>query len=144
MWNWTFEASAEGLANSSDVWKVWANVSGWPNWDDELEWSNIEGPFSVGTEGTLKPKDWSPLKFKITEVVEGREFKDVTIMPFGTTLEFHHHTENLDSSRCRITHRVNCKGPLAPILRFTLRRKLKTKMPRALKALIIKAGEDDE
>jgi len=143
MWNWTFEASAEGLARSSNVWKAWTDVSGWPSWDEELDWSSIDGLFSAGTEGKLKPKDWSPLKFKITEVVEGREFKDVTIMPLGTTLEFHHFAENLDNNKCRITHRVSCKGSLAPILRFTLRRKLKKKMPCALKALIIKAGGDE-
>jgi len=144
MWNWTFEASVEGQVSSSEIWRIWTNVEDWSSWDKELEWSRIDGPFTAGTEGHLKPKDWSPLKFKITEAIDGKEFKNVTIMPLGTTLKFHHFSENISPGRCRITHRVHAKGLLAPILRLTLRRKLKAKLPHALQALIVKAGEINE
>lgn len=141
MWNWTFEASAEGRVSLPAIWKIWTDVSSWPEWDTELEWSQLDGPFFPGTLGSLKPNNWSPLKFTISEVVVNKEFKDVTTMPFGTILEFHHLAESIDHKNSRIIHRVHCKGRLAPILRLTLRRKLKKKMPGALIKLIEKAGE---
>jgi hypothetical protein len=76
-------------------------------------------------------------------VIKGKEFRDVTAMPLSTKLKFHHFSEVLSSGECRITHRVKATGALAPILRFTLRRKLKAKMPHALKALIAKAENSD-
>lgn len=144
MWNWTFEASVEGQVSAAAVWKVWMDVSGWSGWDDALEWCQLDGPFSPQTEGRLKPKDWPPLKFIITEVIQDRGFKDVTFMPLRTSLEFHHTVECLDKKYSRITHRVYARGLLAPILRFTLRCKLQKKMPKALSKLIEKAGEYSE
>lgn len=144
MWNWTYEASEEGKVSPEANWQVWKDVEGWSIWDEELEWRCLEGPFAAGTEGTLKPKGWSPLKFTITEAKECRGFKDITEMPLGTTLEFQHSVESLPSGNVRIAHSVYARGLLAPMLRFTLRRKPKAKMPRALEALIRRPGEIHE
>lgn len=141
MWNWIYEASEESKVSPEAIWQVWKDVEGWSIWDEELEYCRLEGPFTAGTEGMIKPKGWSPLKFTITEAKECRGFKDITKISLGTTLEFQHSVESLPSGSVRITHRVYARGLLAPMLRFTLRRKLRAKMPRALEALIRRAGE---
>lgn len=43
--------------------------SGWRRWDDEVEWSRLDGPFEVGAHGLLKPSRGPKAFF---EAVEGR------------------------------------------------------------------------
>ena len=141
MWNWTCETSKETNASVEQMWNVWKDVQTWPLWDDELEWSRLEGPFEAGTKGSLKPKKFSALKFKIVEVINGKASKSITAMPLGSSLEFRCLIEPLDSGKSLITHHIRAKGPLAPLLRFSMRPGLKAKMPLALKKLTSLAKE---
>ena len=141
MWSWTCETSKETDAELAQVWQVWKRVEGWPAWDDALEWSRIEGPFEAGSNGIMKPKDWSAFKFKLTEVIDGKASKSVTSMPFGTKLEFRCLVEKLDSGKTMITHHMRARGLLAPLLRFSMLPKLKAKMPQALSRLVKIAKE---
>lgn len=135
MWSWTCESCKETNASLDQVWDVWKDVAQWPSWDDEIEWSRLEGPFEAGSKGKIKPKAFPAANFKILEVIEGKASKSVTAMPLGTKLEFRCLVEKLDSGKSLITHHIRAKGLLAPLLRFSMLPKLKTKMPVALKKL---------
>ncbi len=126
MWNWKFEVSDEGCASEENIWETWSNVTNWPEWDADLEWSKLEGPFKQGASGTLKPKNWKALPFTLSEVFPGKSFKTLTKMPLGTVCEFDHVVEKLSADRIRITHTAMVRGALAPIFRFTLKRSLRT------------------
>lgn len=140
MWNWEFEVSDEGKAHRERVWEEWASVNRWPKWDADLEWCNLDGNFEQGAKGTLKPKDWKPIPFTLSEVVLNKKFTVTTVMPIGTICEFDHIMEALPSGLLRITHSVKTRGLLAPILRFTLKRSLKKGLPNAIKRLFEIAG----
>lgn len=139
MFKWSLSASATAKARPSDIWKIWTDVSSWPEWDHGLEWSKLNGPFAAGTMGELKPKGYPPLKFILTHVEEGEGYSDVTSMPL-TKISFTHSAEPM-GEHIRITHHVTVSGLLAPILWFTLRKNLQKGLPVAVGCLANLAEE---
>ena len=46
--------TVETTATPAQIWKVWQDVENWKNWDQEIELSQIDGPFQAGTTGCTK------------------------------------------------------------------------------------------
>lgn len=141
MFSWTIQADAKAKASSEQVWAIWTDVTSWPKWDHELEWSMLEGPFKVGTTGKLKPKGWPASKFQLTSVIEGQSHSDKTRMPL-TDVVFNHTVKPCGDSQVCITHQVTVSGLLAPLLWLTMRVALKKGLPRAVKTLASMAEEN--
>lgn len=133
MFYWEFESSTLSHASTQNIWKFWSNVDSWNKWDAEVQWAKLDGPFTKGAKGTLKPNGWPVCKFLVTHVELDHKFHDVTKMPL-TSMEFQHEMVVKDNLT-KITHRVVVKGLLAPLLYFTLRPKLKMGLARAVKSL---------
>lgn len=51
----TFEHTVYMSASPESIWAQWSDVTTWPVWDRGVEYVSLEGPFAVGTKGTLKP-----------------------------------------------------------------------------------------
>ncbi len=134
MFKWKITASAKAQARPSDVWEIWTDVAAWPKWDHELEWSSLNGPFKVGTEGKLKPKGWPESKFCLISVEEGKAHSDKTQMPF-TSIVFNHTMAPCENSQVKIMHTVEVSGLLAPLLWLTMRFALKKGLPKAVEKL---------
>lgn len=131
MFSWSIEARCPTSAAKEEVWKLWANVATWPQWDHGLDWCRLEGPFAVGTKGTLQPTGSKPFPFVLTHVDPGHGYIDVTQLPL-TKLIFTHKLHKLSNVKCEIHHQARCTGLLAPLLYFNLRRALKKGMPQAV------------
>lgn len=133
MFKWTVQAEIITKASPLEVWNIWTDVSSWPTWDEDLEWSSLNGPFKVGTEGKLKPKGWPVSKFRLIAVKKYKSHSEKTAMPL-TKIIFSHSLIP-DNKNVKIIHRVEASGLLAPLLWLTMRKALKKGMPQALKKL---------
>lgn len=134
MFQWTVQAETTTQARPQDIWKLWTDVSTWSRWSHDLEWSRLEGPFSKGTTGTLKPKGWPVSKFILTDIEEGKSFRDESFLP-KTKITFSHHMKT-EGSKVHIVHHVHVSGLLAPLLWLTMRPMLKKGLPANVKRLV--------
>lgn len=128
---WKVQASIESTASVQAVWKLWTDVSSWPSWDNELEWSTLQGPFVSGAEGSLKPKGWSATKFTLVDVQENKQFSTISSLPF-TIMRFDHTVHPIDATHVLITHKATITGLLAPILYFSMRKTLERGLSNAV------------
>jgi hypothetical protein len=46
---WTAEHSIETSAPPEAVWRLWAEVAGWPNWNADLAQAELDGEFREGS-----------------------------------------------------------------------------------------------
>ena len=76
MFTWEVRAEAISKASAKKIWDMWADVSSWPIWDHELEWARLDGPFTAGARGTVKPKGFFASGFEITSLEEERKMSD--------------------------------------------------------------------
>ena len=46
---WEYEYSVETTAAPEALWRHWADMAAWPQWNDGIETIDVEGPFEAGT-----------------------------------------------------------------------------------------------
>jgi hypothetical protein len=138
MFTWSTEASAESHATPRAVWNLWSSPSTWSEWDEGVEHCTLEGPFAVGSRGTLKATGGPAARFRLTEVEPELGFADVTKLPL-TTLEFRHTVEPLPAGGVCIRHHVRMRGLLAPLWSRILGKSLETGLPETVRSLARRA-----
>ena len=46
--------TVETKATPIQIWKIWEDVENWKTWDEQIELSQLDGPFQTGTTGCTK------------------------------------------------------------------------------------------
>jgi hypothetical protein len=72
-----FECEATFEAEPDAVWKLWTDVTRWPEWDVSKEIARLDGPFEVGSVGWAKQRGNLGGTFIITEIDNGRRWRPV-------------------------------------------------------------------
>jgi ligand-binding SRPBCC domain-containing protein len=110
MYTWSHTVTT--TATPEQVWPLYADVQRWLEWDSGLVAVTLDGPFAVGSTGTLQVEGQPPLTWTLVDVVDDALFTDVTEIPGVATLTFVHRIEPTDDGAA-ITHEVRIEGPAA-------------------------------
>jgi hypothetical protein len=90
----------------------WADMATWPEWNLDTEWVRLDGPFTQGATGTLKPKGGPKVRFVVESLVQDKEFVDVSRLA-GARLVFAHHVTETAGGGCTVHVHVGMSGPFA-------------------------------
>lgn len=133
--------TVETKASARAIWDIWQDVGNWNTWDHGLEFSTSNGPFVVGTMGTVKPKGGPLVHTKLTCVEPPHQgfakFIDEAKLPFTRIIVTHFLTESKEKTQ--VTHQIEMHGPLAFFFAFVIGRDMKKNLPREMEAMIKKA-----
>ena len=109
---WEYEYSVETTAAPEALWRHWADMTAWPQWNDGIETIDVEGPFEVGTTFTMTPPDGDAVRMRLVEIVAGESFVDE--MDGGDfRVVTVHRLEPADDGRTRVVYRTEIVGPAA-------------------------------
>lgn len=122
-------------ATREKIWAQWADIEGWPNWDENLEWVKSEGPLESGTFARLKPKGAKVVAFEFLDVDAPNHFVDITLLP-KAKMRMEHRLTDADGGGLTLYQSVSFSGPLAFLFRYILGRGMKRDMPGAMRKLI--------
>jgi uncharacterized protein YndB with AHSA1/START domain len=109
---WAVEHSVETSATAQAIWRLWADVERWPEWNAGVERIELRGPFAVGSTILMTPPGDEPVELRIAEAVEPELFVDEADggdFVVRTT----HRVEAVGDERSRITYRMEITGPAA-------------------------------
>lgn len=109
---WTTEHSIETNVAAEAIWRVWADVSRWREWNADIERIQLTGPFAVGSTIAMTPHGQDAVQLRLAEVVEGELFVDEAEVA-GTLVRTTHRIESLDDRRVRVVYRLEASGPAA-------------------------------
>ena len=129
--------TVETTASPAAIWAIWQDVSNWNTWDHGIECSSIDGPFQVGTMGTLKPKGGPLVHTRLTCVEPMKMFIDEASLPLTRIIVSHFMTES--EGKTFVTHRIEMKGLLSFVFAFLIGRNMKKNLPKEMLAMIRKA-----
>lgn len=132
------EAHASSSAPPSAFFARWADMTTWPEWNTDTEWVRLDGPFTAGSTGVLKPKGGPKVKFVIATLVADREFTDVSLLA-GARLTFRHLIEPLPDGGSTVRVTVTLAGPLGWFWNLVLGKGLKASLGPDLGRLAIAA-----
>ena len=76
------EASLETKAAPARVWRVWADVDTWSEWNPDMKESRLNGTLKLGATGTINTRSGGKHDVVVTQFEEGRSFElESTAMP---------------------------------------------------------------
>ena len=122
------------VASPATIWKLWSSIDKWAEWDVDLDYVRINGPFKKGARGHLKPKGFFRLPFSIIECKENVSFTDQTNLILGKLVFTHTVTKTADG--CEITHRAEARGLFGWILGLIMGRSMRKDLPLSMKRLV--------
>ena len=82
MWTRTYSVTTNKVTKEQ-MWKLFANVNQWHNWDKGIEFATMEGSFEKGNHFILKPKGGPKVKIQLIEVIKNKKFVDQTTFPLA-------------------------------------------------------------
>ena len=132
MWESTHTRTYRGLDREA-VWALWADVDRWHEWDEDIEWARLEGPFREGAKFTLKPKGGPRVGIALTRIEPLRGYTDETRFPLATMHGIHDMEETAEGLKLTITIRI--RGPLAWLWRKIVAEGVAAEAPAQMDAL---------
>jgi Polyketide cyclase / dehydrase and lipid transport len=109
---WTTEHSIETTVSPEAIWRAWADVDRWPEWNADIERIELRGPFAPGSTIAMTPRGEATVELHVAAAVEGELFVDEADVG-GTTVRTMHRIERLDGERVRVVYRMEAAGPAA-------------------------------
>jgi hypothetical protein len=116
------------------IWALWSDIKTWNTWDHGIENGEIEGAFTEGAKGWLKPKGGPRVNFKILRAETNKVFHDRSSLPL-TSLDFIH-TLSREGDYTIVTQRVEMTGVLTFIFAKVIGSGIKKDMPLAMAKLV--------
>lgn len=128
-----FEERIEIQASPQDVFALYKDVPAWPTWDPDVRSSSINGTFSSGATGKLKPSSGPEARITFTEVVTDRSFTVVSRLPL-CVMRFEHELSPKAEGTIA-THRVSFFGLLSPFFSRVIGNQIRKGLPQTMAGL---------
>jgi len=135
---WTTEQNIETSAAPEEIWRLWADVGGWPEWNGDIERIELVGAFAAGGTIVMTPIGQEPIELRIAEAVEPELFVDEADLG-EIVVRTIHRVQRLDPERARITYRMEITGPAADTLGPQIGPEISADFPQTLAALAERA-----
>jgi uncharacterized protein YndB with AHSA1/START domain len=135
---WAVEHSIETNARAQTVWRLWADVERWPEWNAGVERIELRGPFAVGSTILMTPPGDEPVELRIAEAVEPELFVDEADLG-EIVVRTIHRVERLDQGQARVTYRMEITGPAADTLGPQIGPEISGDFPQVLAAVAERA-----
>ncbi|GJF33305.1 hypothetical protein KNE206_60050 [Kitasatospora sp. NE20-6] len=135
------EARTTSTAQPAAFFARWADTATWPEWNTDTEWVRLDGPFTAGATGVLKPRGGPRVPFTVDTLVPDREFTDVSRL-LGARLTFRHHVERTTQGGTTVRVEVTLTGPLARLWYAALGKGIRASLQDDLDRLAAAAEAD--
>ena len=132
---WTTEHSIETSAAPEEIWRRWADVAGWTEWNGDIERIELIGPFAAGSRIVMTPIGQEPIELRIAEAVEPERFVDEAELG-EIVVRTIHRVELLERGRARVTYRMEITGPAADTLGPQVGPEISADFPQTLAGLV--------
>jgi uncharacterized membrane protein len=135
---WETEHSIETSAPPQQIWRLWADVAGWPAWNADIEQIELIGPFAAGSMIRMTPIGQEPIELRIAEAVEPEMFVDEADLG-EIVVRTIHRAEERDGGRTRVSYRMEITGPASDTLGPQIGPEISGDFPQTLAALVERA-----
>jgi uncharacterized protein YndB with AHSA1/START domain len=135
---WTTEHSVETSATPEQIWRLWADVPGWPAWNGDVERIELDGSFAAGSRIVMTPVGDEPIELRIAEAVEPERFVDEADLG-EIVVRTIHFVEPIGDGHARVTYRMEITGPTANTLGPEIGPQISSDFPQTMSALVERA-----
>src|SRR5512132_2902798 len=135
---WANEVSVETRAAPEQVWRLWADVARWPEWNGDIERIELIGVFAAGGRILMTPIGDETVELRIAEALEPDLFVDEAHIG-QIVVRTIHRVQRIDSEHARVSYRIEITGPAADALGPQIGPEISADFPQTLAALVARA-----
>lgn len=117
-------------ASAERIFRIYEDVSNWHKWDPDTRHAAMEGPFQVGTRGSLTPARGRTVPMLLTKVVPNACFTVESRIPLLRMVFEHELVPQVDA--VKVVHRATFSGVLAAVIGRMLVNRLEHGLPVTL------------
>jgi hypothetical protein len=117
-------------APAERIFGIYEDVATWHAWDPDTKHASIEGPFVVGSRGSLTPTKGNTVPMLLTKVEPNSCFTVESKIPLFRMVFEHELVPQYES--VKVTHRVSFSGVLTALLGRMLVKQLNHGLPVTL------------
>ena len=117
-------------ARPERIFGIYEDVANWHTWDPDTKNATLDGPFRVGSRGTLTPAKGKTVPMILTQVDPNRSFTVESKIPLFCMV-FEHELRPVGAAT-EVVHRVTFSGLLTALLGRVLARQLNSGLPQTL------------
>lgn len=128
-----FEHSHRFAASPERIFARYADVVSWPEWDEDLKASSIDGPFVSGATGVVVPKSGPKSQVRFLEIQPDRGFVVECPLPL-CTMRFEYELRPAGDGTVA-THRVVFRGVLAWFFGRVIGSGMRDDLPKTMQRL---------
>lgn len=132
---WTVAHTVSTPADPAAIWRLWADVAGWPSWNADLATAELSGSFTEGSMITMTPRDGEPVRLRIAEATPEKLFVDEADLG-DVVVRTAHVLEAAPDGRTLVTYRMEITGPAADTVGPSLGPAISGDFPETLEALV--------
>jgi Polyketide cyclase / dehydrase and lipid transport len=92
------------LGGPEQVWRLWADVEGWPEWNGDIERIELHGSFATGGRIVMTPPGQEAIELRIADAVEPVLFVDEANLD-DVVVRTTHRVDRVGNERSRVTYR---------------------------------------
>ena len=129
-----FEQSTVVAATPEKIFSTYAAVSKWPEWDLEVDSASLNGPFTLGSTGKIKPKGAPESKIELVELTENKSFTIECNLPL-CKMHFVHELVAQGNGTTSVVNKLTFSGLLAPVFGRLIGKGIAKSMPSTLGGL---------
>jgi hypothetical protein len=135
---WATEHSIETTAAPEAIWRLWAGVPHWPEWNADLARAELTGEFVAGSTIRMTSVEGDSVDLRIAEAVEPDLFVDEADLG-SVKVRTTHRVERVDADRSRVVYRMEITGQHADSIGPELGPEISGDFPEVLAALAQRA-----
>lgn len=135
---WSTEHSVDTSAAPEEIWQLWADVGGWPEWNGDIERIELNGEFAAGSRILMTPIGEETVELLIADAVEPELFVDEAHLG-EIVVRTTHRVERTDAEHSRVTYRMEITGADADSLGPQIGPEISGDFPETLAALVARA-----
>ena len=132
---WVAEHSVETEAAPEAIWRLWADVPGWPEWNADLARAKLVGSFVAGSRIRMTSREGDSVDLRIADAHPPELFVDEADLG-GVMVRTTHRVERIDPRRVRVVYRMEISGPEADTLGPKLGPEISSDFHETLAALV--------
>lgn len=126
--------TVETKATPTQIWKIWEDAENWKTWDEQIELSQINGPFQTGTTGCIQFVGTPLLKTLLTKVEPYQLVVQETYIFCAKIVSYQSMKQVNDKTE--VTFQVEVRGLLSLFYLYMLRRFIKNKVPLEMELML--------
>ena len=137
------EYSVKTNLSATKIWNNLTNVNEWKNWDETIEFSELDEPMGTESIGVIKHKNHQPTSFMVVEYDHMHKLVEIRKSYFGK-FKLSREMSEAPTGMVTLTQKIEILGSKSVIFSPFISQSLKSSLAKSVNNLLKKCSSSED